>query len=151
MAEPFRFRLRVRYGECDPQKIVFNARWGDYVDIACTEYTRTVFGGLVSAEELGLDWRLVRQVLEWKAPAHFDDVIEAAVRTVRLGTTSFTLSTEFRRHPGGPLLATAETVYVVIDPRAGTKLPIPDHHRALLEAGAPGKLVDHAGTSSGPP
>jgi len=27
---PFRFLLRVRYGEVDAQKIVFNARWGDW-------------------------------------------------------------------------------------------------------------------------
>jgi hypothetical protein len=26
--------FRVRYGECDAQKIVFNARWGDYIDPA---------------------------------------------------------------------------------------------------------------------
>ena len=44
MAEPFRYLLRVRYGECDAQMIVYNARWGDYVDIATTEFTRAVFG-----------------------------------------------------------------------------------------------------------
>jgi len=37
VSEPFRFIFRVRYAECDPQQIVFNARWGDYVDIAATE------------------------------------------------------------------------------------------------------------------
>src|SRR5262245_38413749 len=37
-AIPFRFLLRVRYGEVDAQKVVFNARWGDYVDLAVTEY-----------------------------------------------------------------------------------------------------------------
>src|SRR5687768_9142235 len=40
---PFRFLFRVRYGECDQQNIVFNARWGDYIDIACTEYLRALF------------------------------------------------------------------------------------------------------------
>ena len=33
----------------------------------------------------------VRQVVEWKRPARFDDVLEVSVRTSRLGTTSFVL------------------------------------------------------------
>lgn len=44
MTSPFEFRLRVRYGECDAQGVVFNARYGDYVDIAVNEYIRTLFG-----------------------------------------------------------------------------------------------------------
>jgi len=38
-----------------------------------------LFGGVGSASPI--DWRLVRQVLEWKAPARFDDVIEIEVVT----------------------------------------------------------------------
>ena len=33
MASRFRYYLRVRYGECDAQKVVFNARYADYVDL----------------------------------------------------------------------------------------------------------------------
>ncbi|MCA9677634.1 MAG: acyl-CoA thioesterase [Kofleriaceae bacterium] len=146
MSAPFRVLLRVRYGECDAQHIVFNARWGDYVDVAATEYTRAVFGG-VDAAAAGMDWRLVRQVLEWRAPARFDDVLEARVRTVAVGTTSFTLATEFVRWPDGAALVTAETVYVAVDPDAGGKRPVPDASRRALEAGAPGQLVDQAGVT----
>jgi len=143
MSDPFRYLLRVRYGECDGQKIVFNARWADYVDAAATEYTRAVFGA-VDGATIGIDWRLVRQLIEWKAPAHFDEVLEARLHTVRIGTTSFTLACEFRRWPDGPLLVNAETVYVVIDPETHRKLPVPAHHRAALEAGAAGRVIDHA-------
>ena len=32
---PFRYYLRVRYIECDAQKVVFNSRYGEYViDVA---------------------------------------------------------------------------------------------------------------------
>jgi acyl-CoA thioester hydrolase len=143
MSEPFRFRLRVRYGEVDAQRVVFNARWADYVDVAATEFTRAVFGTVDPSA--GIDWKLVRQELQWKASAGFDDVLEARVRTVAVGTTSFTLRCEFHRWPDGALLVTAETVYVVVDP-AGAKLPVPAWHRAALEGGAAGVIVDHAGT-----
>ena len=141
MAEPFRYLLRVRYGECDAQMIVYNARWGDYVDIATTEFTRAVFGTVDPSA--GLDWRLVRQETSWRAPARFDDVLEARIRTLAIGTTSFTLRCEFFRYPDGAPLVTSETVYVAVDAR-GDKLAVPDQHRRSLEEGATGRVVDHA-------
>ena len=142
MSEPFRFLLRVRYHECDAQKIVFNARWGEYVDIATGEYTRALFGNG------GIEYRLVRQVTEWKAPAHYDDVIACAVRTLRVGTTSFTLASELTRHGEDAVLASVETVYVVVDAAAYQKLPISDAQRRAFEAGAPGLVIDHAGAGA---
>jgi acyl-CoA thioester hydrolase len=140
---PFRLLFRVRYQECDAQKIVFNARWAEYVDLATAEYTRALFGSVDPAVS-GLDWKLVRQTLEWRASGHYDEVIEARVCTVRVGTTSFTVATEFVRWPDDAVLVTAETVYVATDPALGTKLPVTDDHRRKLETGAPGVIVDQA-------
>jgi acyl-CoA thioester hydrolase len=141
---PFRFLFRVRYGECDQQNIVFNARWGDFIDIACTEYLRALFG-VGDSGDVGLHIRLVRQLIEWKEPARFDDVVAADVRTLKVGTTSFALATVFIRLADGVVLAMADTVYVSVDPVVGQKRPIEDAHRGALEAGAPGRVVDHAG------
>lgn len=141
---PFRFLLRVRYGECDAQGIVFNARWVEYVDVAVTEYTRALFGS-VDPATTGMDWRLVKQTLEWHAPGRYDDVLEVRVRTMRVGTTSFLVTSEFRRFREDPLLVSAETVYVSVDPKAGTKRAITPAQRTSLEGGAFGVVVDHAG------
>ena len=59
MSQPFIYRLRVRYHECDGQKIVFNARYAEYIDIAALEYSRRLFGS-VDSEAGGIDWRLVQ-------------------------------------------------------------------------------------------
>lgn len=139
--------LRVRYGECDAQGIVFNARWGDYVDVAATEFQRAVFGS-VDPATMGMDWQLVKQTIEWRSPARYDDVLEIRVRTLRVGTTSFVLESEFRRHAAGDTLARAETIYVVVTPDVRTKRPITDRERALLERGAPERFVDHAGITT---
>jgi acyl-CoA thioester hydrolase len=136
--------FRVRYQECDAQAIVFNARWAEYVDISTGEYSRAVLGS-VMPEVTGLDWKVVRQTIEWKAPGRYDDVIEARVRCVRVGTTSFTIATEFVRWPDGAPLVTAETVCVATHPTSGTKQPLSDDHRQRIAAGAPGVVVDHAG------
>ncbi|MCW2991299.1 MAG: hypothetical protein JWM73_1893, partial [Solirubrobacterales bacterium] len=37
---PFRHTLRVRFQECDPQGVVYFARYPEYYDIAITELFR---------------------------------------------------------------------------------------------------------------
>jgi acyl-CoA thioester hydrolase len=37
---PIVYPLRVRYAECDPQQIVFNANYFAYFDVAMTELWR---------------------------------------------------------------------------------------------------------------
>ena len=117
MIDAFQLLLRVRYSECDAQGIVFNARWAEYVDVAAGEFSRALFGA-IDPTQTGTDWKLVKQTLEWKASGRYDDVLDVRVRCVRVGTTSFTLATEFRRHGDDSVLVTAETVYVLSIPRS---------------------------------
>lgn len=141
----FRYRLRVRYGECDAQKIVYNARWADYVDLAATEFLRAVWGDAMFGG--GFDYRLVKQVLEWKAPARWDDVLEIAVAPGRIGTTSFVLAMTLTVLGAEAPSVLAETTYVVVDEHTQRKREITDGLRTSLAAGGE-QLVDHAGTRS---
>jgi acyl-CoA thioester hydrolase len=143
VVKPFTYYLRVRYGECDAQKVVFNSRYGDYVDVAVNEFLRALGYGdqLVSGE---LDFQLVKQTTEWRVPARFDQVLAASVFASRIGTTSFTFTTEFRIAGDDRVICTVETVYVLVDPQTLTKTPIPTEIRAAFEHGAPGIVTDHA-------
>jgi acyl-CoA thioester hydrolase len=143
MTNPFRYYIRVRYGECDAQRVVFNPRWADYVDIGSTEFFRALGFGEALASG-ALDYQLVKLTLEWKAPARFDQVIEMSIYTTHLGNTSFTVVTEFSIAGQEQLICKAETVYVNVDSKTLTKLPLSTEVRAALETGAPGKIVDHA-------
>ncbi len=145
MSQPFRYYLRVRYQECDPQHVVFNARYGDYADLACFEFLRAALPRPTDAFDGTFEMQTVRQVVEWKAPAHFDDVLEISIRASRLGTTSLTLSCELRRAGQADVLATIETTYVHVDAKTFKKREIEPPVRAALEAGAAGKATDHAG------
>lgn len=143
--KPFSYYLRVRYGECDAQKVVFNARYGDYVDVAVNEFIRAIgwSDALINGD---LDFQLVKQTTEWKAPARFDQVLEIALAATHLGTTSFTLMAEFRIAGGDPIIATVETIYVLVDAKTLTKVPLPEDLRAAFAEGARGKSTDHAAT-----
>lgn len=140
----FRYYLRVRYGECDAQKVVFNSRYAEYVDIATSEFLRALgFGEAFIAGSL--DFQLVKQTIEWKAAARYDQVLELAMHATRLGNTSFTLATEFRVAGQERVIVTVETVYVLVDAHTLHKMPLPADLRAALERGAPGVVTDHAG------
>ena len=93
MTHPFRYYLRVRYGECDAQRVVFNPRWADYFDIGSVEFFHALGFGEALASGV-LEYQLVKLTLEWKAPARFDQVIELSIYTTHLGNTSFTVVTE---------------------------------------------------------
>ena len=148
MTDRFRYYLRVRYGECDAQKVVFNARYGDYVDLATTEFFRALgYGDELASGEL--DFQLVKQTFEWNAPAHFDQVLEISVSAKHLGNTSFTLQVEFCIVGSTTSIVVVETVYVLVDHKTLEKRPLPDDLRAALERGAPGLVTDHAGYLKG--
>jgi acyl-CoA thioester hydrolase len=144
---PFRYYLRVRYIECDAQKVVFNSRYSEYVDVGINEFLRAagVLGDFITGP---LDFQLVKQTVEWKAPARFDQVLELRIAATRLGTTSFTIGTEFRVAGEERVVVTVETIYVLVDGKTLTKLPLPDAIRVALQKGAAGRVTDHAGYQS---
>jgi acyl-CoA thioester hydrolase len=143
-ADRFRYFLRVRYAECDAQKVVFNARYADYVDLATAEFLRSI--GYEKEIQTGeLDYQLVKQTIEWRSPARYDQVLEISVATRHLGTTSFTFGTEFRIAGTEAIIATAETVYVHVDNKTLKKQPLPEQMRSKFSQGASAIVVDHAG------
>jgi acyl-CoA thioester hydrolase len=144
-SEPFRYYLRVRYQECDPQHVVFNARYGDYADLASFEFMRAALPSPRDAFDGTFELQTVRQLVTWKAPARFDDVIEISIWASGFGTTSVTFTCELRKAGEGEVLATIETVYVHVDPGTWKKREIAPAMRAALAAGAAGKMTDHAG------
>ena len=65
-----------------------------------------------------------------------------------LGNTSFTLAAEFRLEGRDEPIATAETVYVLVDAHTLMKTPLPPDVRQTLSQAGEGFVVDHADCSS---
>jgi acyl-CoA thioester hydrolase len=128
---PFVHRLRVRFHECDPQGVVFNAHYFAYFDVALTEMWRAAFGSYQSVVDQGTDVVVVEAAAIYRAPARFDEEIEVELAIARLGTTSMTTQTAVRRD--GQLLVEGRLVHVFVDPATMAKQTIPDHVRAGLE------------------
>src|SRR5436190_20459951 len=88
VAAPLAYQLRVRYGECDPQGVVFNAHYFAYFDIALTELWRAAVGGYAAMMDAGVDLQVVEATARYKAPARFDDLVDVTIEVTKLGTTS---------------------------------------------------------------
>lgn len=145
MTTQFEFLFRVRYGECDAQGVVFNARYGDYVDVALTEYMRAAIGGYNELVNMGFETQVVRLLTEWKAPARFDDILKTIVYPSHFGNTSFTVNFDFVNTSTNVLVATSQATYVLVDAREFTKKTIPPELKSALLEGAVGKQINQAG------
>jgi acyl-CoA thioester hydrolase len=131
VTEPFRHRLRVRWAECDPQGVVFNAQYLSYLDTAITELWRSAYpGGYTGMLEAGADMVLAESNLRFRESARFDDEIDVEVLVTRLGNTG--LSTAMTVVRGGETLLEADLRHVFVVAGGGGKLPIPDAVRSGL-------------------
>jgi acyl-CoA thioester hydrolase len=145
ITEQFTLLLRVRYGECDAQQVVFNARYADYIDIAMTEYFRAAVGGFQILLDKGLDNQVVSLHIDWHSSAKFDDVLAIAVTSTKVGNTSYgfeILITDFKSQK---LIAKSTMTYVMVDTQNHQKTPVPDWLREKLLLCASFPLINHAG------
>lgn len=109
---PFVHRLRVRYGECDPQGIVFNANYLLYVDVAFTELTRAAVGPWSTMTDAGFDCVVADIHLSFRAPARYDDELDVEMAIARLGRSSIETAVTFRRDD--EVLLTGELRHAVV-------------------------------------
>jgi acyl-CoA thioester hydrolase len=126
----FSHEVRVRYGECDPQGIVFNAHYLAYFDIAVTELWREAIGPWTVMVERGVDVVVAEANLSFRRPARFDDVIVLGARVGRFGTTSMTTEIDIRRD--GELLVEGWLRQVFVDAKTWAKTEIPPWAREAL-------------------
>ncbi|MGB8000635.1 MAG: thioesterase family protein [Anaerobacillus sp.] len=143
MLQNYRFShpIRVRYSEIDGQKIVFNAHYSTYIDIATTEYFRQVLGDHLQllAEDHSFDPVVRKMSIEFIKPAKLDDLLDVYCRITKIGETSFQLEHTIAK--GNEVLVEANVVQVNYDTKSGSSKVIPQEIKqtiALFE-----KLIHH--------
>lgn len=147
ITNPFTFLLRVRYGECDAQQVVFNARYADYIDIAMTEYFRYSVGGFQVLLDKGLDTQVVSLHLDWHSSAKFDDVLAIAVTSNKVGNTSYSFNILVTDFASQKMIVKSTITYVLVDTQNYQKTPVPNWLRETLISSALMPIVNHAGVA----
>jgi acyl-CoA thioester hydrolase len=114
----FTHTLRVRWSEVDLQKVVFNGNYLNYFDVAFTEYMRsTGLPGALEQHAAGFELFAKKAVVEYHAPAHFDDMLNITVQPAKLGNTSVVFALNvWRGEVGtGTHVVSGELVYVHVE------------------------------------
>jgi acyl-CoA thioester hydrolase len=127
----FVHRVRPRYAEVDAQGVVFNAHWLTYFDEACTRWFEALGFNPAEAFFRDFDLMLVKAVLEWQGPAGFDDPVDIAVETSRLGNASFDV--RYTAVVDGRPVCVGTVTYVSVKPGTHDSVPIPGALRERLQ------------------
>lgn len=132
-------RLEVRWSEVDAQKVVFNAHYLSYADIALSNYWRRMaLPYEASFASLGGELFARKATTHFHASARYGDVLDVGIRCVGQGNTSLQFEVGIFR--GLKLLNAVELVYVFVDTKVHQPLALPQELRDLItayESGAP--------------
>lgn len=108
--------MRVRYSETDQMKVVYNANYLDWFEVARTELCRK-WGKPYSAwESEGLILPVVEAYCRYKSPARYDDEVELWARITGLKVHSVKFEYRVTLADGGRLLAEGWTRHACVDP-----------------------------------
>jgi acyl-CoA thioester hydrolase len=124
MSDVFTLPITVRYLEVDAQGVVFNAWYLAYFDEAMSAFLTARGMPYQKMVEAGYDVQLVRSEIDWRSGLRWQDAVEVAVSTARIGRTSFALDFEVRRD-GHEVTCSGRTVYVVVAADGSGKREIP--------------------------
>lgn len=127
----FVHRIRVRYGDCDMQRVVFNANYLAYVDDTIVMWLLARLGDDVLQT---FDYLVKKVTLEWFSSATVREVVAATPTVTRWGNSSFDVS--IRMAVDDRLVAVADLVLVGITPGTLTPAPVPEHVRQALDTAA---------------
>jgi acyl-CoA thioester hydrolase len=121
----FVHHIRVRYGEVDMQRVVFNANYLAYCDDAADLWFRSLGAAL---EDDVWDVMVKRVEITWSGAARVHDEIVIELGVSRWGNTSFDVS--FAGAVDGSPVFTATITYVAVLTGTSQPVPVPDDFRA---------------------
>jgi 4-hydroxybenzoyl-CoA thioesterase len=129
---PFRFPVRVRFGDVDHAGIVYYPRYFEYFHTAFEEMFLGAGAGdyrhIVDDRSVGFP--AVKVECEFRAPLRFGDEVEVEVTCDRVGRSSVTL--HYRALKGGVATAEARITCAAVDMKVLRAIPIPDDLRAMF-------------------
>ncbi len=121
-------RLRVRYAETDRMGVVYHANFAIWFEVGRVELLR----------QLGFDYSQMEQQdnchipvvdlrVRYKAPAQYDDEIVVRTELKNVRATLLHFSYEVLRERDRMLLATGETMHIIVDDKFERR-PLPEKY-----------------------
>jgi acyl-CoA thioester hydrolase len=128
------YQVRVRNYEVDWQGIVHNGNYLLYFEVARVEYLKQI-GATVDLNTIQGKSKvvLVRNEIDYKSPAYFDELLNVYTRFSFIKNSSFAMEGLMEKAESGELVAFNVAYHVWLDPATNRPTPVDDEFRKLVQ------------------
>ena len=124
--------LRVRYGETDQMGVVYYGNYAQYLEQGRTEWLRDMGFSYKWMEENGIHLPVVNLTIDYKRPAHYDDLLTITTTLKKIPTFKIEFYYEIHNQEG-ELLVKASTTLVFINSSTNKVRRAPDYLLKRIE------------------
>ncbi|GHC54672.1 acyl-CoA thioesterase [Ulvibacter litoralis] len=122
-------KFRVRYGETDQMGIVYYGNYAQYLEQGRTEWLRELGFSYRWMEENNVQLPVINLNIDYKSPAHYDDLLTVVTTLVKIPTVRIEFYYEIYNQ-NDKLLITANTTLVFVNSTTKKLMKAPSY---LLE------------------
>lgn len=134
--EQFKFKtqVRVRNYEVDWQGVVHNAVYLLYFEVGRIEYLKNL-GVKIDINSIQHDYKvvLVRNEINYKSPARFNEVLNVYTRISYIRNTSFAFEGYIEETTTKRIVSENVAIHVWLDPKTNEPKEVSDDFRKLVE------------------
>ena len=124
----------VAWGEMDAFGHVNNTVYLRWFESARIGYFERIGLATAASDQSGTWPILAHTAVDYRSPVVYPDTVEIAARVTKLGNTSFTMVYRVHSRAQNRVVAEGDSVVVMIDAKAGTKVPLDPALRAKVAA-----------------
>ncbi|WP_281259674.1 acyl-CoA thioesterase [Aureitalea marina] len=118
--------LRVRYGETDQMGVVYYGNYAAYLEQGRTDWLRAQGFSYKWMEANGVQLPVVKLSIDYKRPAHYDEVIRITTKLRNIPTYKIEFDYEIHNQDN-QLLVSAYTALVFVDMETKKLMKAPDY------------------------
>ncbi len=125
-------QIRVRYGETDQMGVVHHGNYALYLEMGRIEWLRKLGISYKEMEENGIMLPVVSMTLNFKKPAHYDDLIN--VKTQLKNRPSAKIEFEFEiTDENGLMITSANVILAFIDMKTNRPVRAPQYILDIID------------------
>lgn len=125
-------KIRVRYGEVDQMGFLYHSHYVEYYDVARTEMIRMLGTSNYELEASGIMLPVTNVTINYKNPAHYDDLLTVRVTLKEMPTVKMTFHYEVFR-PNGELINSGSVTLAFMNSETKRACRPPKYFLELLE------------------
>lgn len=124
-------QIRVRYSETDQMRVVYHGNYAQYFEIGRVEWLRNKGISYKWMEENGVMLPVVSLTMNYKKPAHYDELLTLRTSMVKMSSVKIEFDYELYNEKE-ELLTTGTSILVFVDMKSGRPIAPPTYISELL-------------------